>query len=59
MIAYTAWDSLQKIAQQFDADLSVKSGTQIALTPHRDRFVKSVPVRRLGDLARRGLALLL
>ena len=58
MIAYTAWDSLQAIARQYDADLSLDAEARIALSPHRDRFDSSAPARRLAERARRGLAML-
>ena len=57
MIAYTAWDSLQAIAQQYDADLRLDAGTHVALAPRRDRFVRSVPMRRLTERARRSFTM--
>ncbi len=35
MIAYTAWDSLQAIAQQYDADLVLAPGERLGLTRRR------------------------
>ena len=58
MIAYTAWDSLRAIAQQYDADLRLDAEARIALSPHRVRFVSPAPARRLVERARRGLAML-
>jgi hypothetical protein len=55
MIAYTAWDSLQAIARQYDADLSIDAEAHVALTPHWDRLMRSRPVRGLYDWSRRRL----
>lgn len=33
MIAYTAWDSLQAIARQYDADLSLVPGEHTTMAP--------------------------
>jgi hypothetical protein len=46
MLAYTAWDSLQTIARQYDADLNILAADQIASAPE-----PSNP--RLDDLAQR------
>jgi hypothetical protein len=56
MIAYTAWDSLQAFAQQYDADLVLAPGERLGLTKRRDRFVACVTVRRLGEHLRARLA---
>jgi hypothetical protein len=56
MIAYTAWDSLQAIAQQYDADLTLAPGERLGLTRRRDRSVPRATVRRLGKRLRTGLA---
>jgi len=56
MIAYTAWDSLQTIAQQYDADLTLVPGEGIALAPYRKRPLVSASLRRLSPWLRAGLA---
>ncbi len=56
MIAYTAWDSLQAIAQQYDADLVLTPGERLGLTRRRDRSVPRATMRRLGKRLRSGLA---
>ncbi len=56
MIAYTAWDSLQAIAQQVDADLALPPGQPLELTRRRDQPVSSGVVRRLGARLRSALA---
>lgn len=56
MIAYTAWDSLQAIAQQYDADLVLAPGERLGLTRRRDRSVPGATLRRLGKRLRAGLA---
>jgi hypothetical protein len=58
MIAYTAWDSLQALAQQFDADLVVAPGDRIELTRRRGSSNPRSTVRRLGTRLRAGLAIL-
>jgi 2-hydroxychromene-2-carboxylate isomerase len=58
MIAYTAWDSLQAIAQQYDADLVLAPGERLALTRRRDQSVPRATVHRLGKRLRAGLAAL-
>ncbi len=55
MIAYTAWDSLQAIAQQYDADLVLTPGERLGLTRRRDRSVPHATMRRLGKRLRSGL----
>lgn len=52
MIAYTAWDSLQTIARQYDADLSLVSGSHIELAPRWARSSASIAFRRLADRVR-------
>jgi 2-hydroxychromene-2-carboxylate isomerase len=56
MIAYTAWDSLQAIAQQYDADLVLAPGERLGLTRRRDHSVPRATLRRLGMRLRAGLA---
>jgi 2-hydroxychromene-2-carboxylate isomerase len=58
MIAYTAWDSLQAIAQQYDADLVLTPGDRLRLTRRRDQFAPRATVQRLGKHLRAGLAVL-
>jgi hypothetical protein len=58
MIAYTAWDSLQAIAREYNADLSLDAGTRLALVPHWQRLVRSAPVRGLNEWSRRRLTAL-
>jgi hypothetical protein len=58
MVAYTAWDSLQALAQQYDADLIIAPGEPIGLTRRRDRDIPRATVRRLGARLRSGLSLL-
>jgi hypothetical protein len=56
MIAYTAWDSLQAIAQQYDADLVLAQGNRLRLISRRDQSVSRAIVRDLGKRLRDGLA---
>ena len=56
MIAYTAWDSLRAIAQQYDADLVLAPGERLGLTRRPDRSVPGATLRRLGKRLRAGLA---
>jgi hypothetical protein len=56
MIAYTAWDSLQAIAQQYDADLVLAPGERLRLARRRDRSAARATVHRLGKQLRAGLA---
>jgi 2-hydroxychromene-2-carboxylate isomerase len=58
MIAYTAWDSLQAIAQQYDADLVLAPGDRLRLTRRRDQFAPRATMQRLGKRLRAGLAVL-
>ena len=57
MIAYTAWDSLQAIAQQYDADLVMVPGEPSELGSRRNYSAPHVSVRHLGERLRAGLAL--
>ena len=59
MLAYTAWDGLQSIARQYDADLEILSGDHIALAPRWARPSPSRVVHRLADRVRAGTALLI
>src|SRR5215218_591677 len=43
MIAYTAWDSLQTIAQQYDADLVLVPGERLGLMRRRDQSAPRPP----------------
>ena len=54
MLAYTAWDGLQTIARQYDADLEIVSGAHIALAPRRARSSPAATVRRLTERLRAG-----
>jgi hypothetical protein len=56
MIAYTAWDSLQAIAQQIDADLVLTPGERLGLSRRRGRSIPHATVHRLGESLRAGLA---
>src|SRR5918995_6260222 len=56
MIAYTAWDSLRAIAQQYDADLVLAPGERLGLPRRRDQSVPGATLRRLGKRLRAGLA---
>ncbi len=58
MIAYTAWDSLQAIAQQYDADLVLAPGERLGLSKRRDQSVPRATVRRLAKRLRTGLTTL-
>ena len=58
MIAYTAWDSLQAIAQQFDTDLVLAPGERLGLSKRRDQSVPRATVRRLAKRLRTGLTTL-
>ena len=57
MIAYTAWDSLQALAQQYDADLVIAPGERLGLTMRRNHSVPRASMRGLGERLRAGLAL--
>jgi hypothetical protein len=54
MLAYTAWDGLQTIARQYDADLEIVSGNHIALVPRRTRSAPATAIRRLAERLRAG-----
>ncbi len=56
MLAYTAWDSLQTIARQYDADLALISGEQLELAPRWERSSLSLAVRRFAGRIRAGRA---
>ena len=58
MIAYTAWDSLQTIARQVDADLVLAPGERLRLIKRRDQSAARATVQRLGKQLRAGLAVL-
>jgi len=58
MIAYTAWDSLQALAQQYDADLVVAPGERLGLRKRRNHSVPRVGVHGIGERLRAGLSLL-
>ena len=56
MIAYTAWDSLQAIAQQYDADLVLAPGERLRLKRRRVQFAPRAIMHRLGKRLCTGLA---
>ena len=56
MFAYTAWDSLQAIAEQYDADLAIGPEQRLGLTMRRDRSIQPEAMRRLGERLRTELA---
>ena len=58
MIAYTAWDSLQALAQQYDADLVIAPGERIGLRMRPNHSVPRASMRGLGERLRAGLTLL-
>jgi hypothetical protein len=58
MIAYTAWDSLRALAQQYDADLVIAPGERIGLRTRRNPSVPRASVRRLGERLRAGFSVL-
>jgi hypothetical protein len=58
MIAYTAWDSLQAIAQQYDADLVIAPGERVGLRMRLNHSVPRGSMRGLGERLRAGVALL-
>ena len=58
MIAYTAWDSLQAIAQQYDADLVLAPGERLRLSRRRDQSAARATVHCLGKRLRAGLSVL-
>ncbi|MBA2597327.1 MAG: hypothetical protein M3Q50_03410 [Chloroflexota bacterium] len=45
MIAYTAWDGLQTIARQYDADLALVPGERTELAPRWKRSRLSLAAR--------------
>lgn len=56
MFAYTAWDSLQAIAQQYDADLVSVPDGRIALAPRGYRPVSCATVRGIARRLRDSFA---
>ena len=58
MIAYTAWDSLQALAQQYDADLVIAPGERIGLRMRPSHPVPLASMRGLGERLRAGIAIL-
>ena len=58
MIAYTAWDSLQAIAQQYDADLVLAPGERLRLTRRRNLPAARATMYHLGKRLRAGLSVL-
>lgn len=54
MLAYTAWDGLQTIARQYDADLEWDSGNLLVLAPRWARDSVSIAFRRLAERVRAG-----
>ncbi len=58
MIAYTAWDSLQAIAQQYDADLVLAPRERLRMTRRRDQSAARATMHRLGKRLRTGFAVL-
>jgi hypothetical protein len=59
MLAYTAWDSLQTIARQYDADLEILSEDHITLAPRWARSSASAAMRRLAERVRTSAAVLI
>jgi len=55
MFTYTAWDSLQAIARQFDADIVSVPDEAIALAPRESRPVACATVRGIARRLRSGL----
>lgn len=58
MIAYTAWDSLQAIAQLYDADLVLAPGEGLRLTRRRNLPAARATMHHLGKRLRAGLSVL-
>ncbi len=58
MIAYTAWDSLQAIAQQYDADLVLTPEERLRLSRRWDQSAARATVHDLGKRLRAGLSVL-
>ena len=56
MFAYTAWDSLQAIAEQYDADLVIGPEQGLGLTLRRVRSIQPEAMRCLGERLRTELA---
>ena len=56
MIAYTAWDSLQALSQQYDTDLVIVPGERIGLRTRRNHVVSRAGMRSLGKRLRAGLS---
>ena len=52
MLAYTAWDSLQTIARQYDADLEIAFDDHITLAPRWARSSAAAAMRRLTERLR-------
>jgi hypothetical protein len=55
MIAYTAWDSLRALAQQYDADLVSPPGERIGLRRRRNQSFPRASMHDLGERLRTGL----
>ena len=58
MIAYTAWDSLQALAQQYDANLAIAPGERLGLRKRRNYSAPRAGVLSIGERLRAGLSLL-
>jgi len=58
MLAYTAWDSLQALAQQYDADLVIAPGERTGLRMRPNHSIPPASMRGLRERLRAGLALL-
>jgi hypothetical protein len=56
MIAYTAWDSLQALAQQYDADLVIAPGERLGLKRRPNPSVPRASMRSLAERLRSGLS---
>ena len=54
---YTAWNSLQVLAQQYDADLVIAPGERIGLRMRPSHSVPRASMRSFGERLRAGLAL--
>ena len=54
MLAYTAWDGLQTIARQYEADLEYDAGDHPALAPRWARALLSVAFGLLAERLRAG-----
>lgn len=53
MLAYTAWDGLQNIARQFDADLTLDAEAHVRMAPRRERFLSALSALRRNTASRR------